>query len=169
MGIFKKYSGVFIKGSWILPLTKLQKPQIAALWLCIMVLLKAFHAPVIYSCSSCSHLIKPSPIIAVYAYWYACLFMHGWVQFSCHSDLIFDRICHISQNFWKIYVFASEIITKCWEKSGFLSYFLMLGQKLCFSVENHGLWKFLSYFPIMLFYFSKLHAWVSFNHPLSSK
>ena len=57
-----------------LSLTKLQKQTTSS---GIMAVLKALNALVIYNCSSCSHLIKPSPILAVYAYWYARLSMYA--------------------------------------------------------------------------------------------
>ena len=84
--------------------------------------------------------------------------MHGWVQFSCHSDLIFHRICHILQNFWKymcsfqklwLNVVKNQVschIFWCWGKNYVFLLKIMVYESFC---HIFILWffVFLSYMP----------------------
>ena len=69
-----------------------------------------------------------------------CMFIYAWVGaiFLPFRFNFSQNLPHLTK-FLEIYVFISEIMTKCQEKSGFLSYLLMLGQELCFFVKSHGL------------------------------
>ena len=67
---------------------------------------------------------------------------------------VFWNFCHISTKFLQICVCFRNYYYKCWEKSDFSPYFLMLGLKFSmFFVENHVLLKFLSCFYVVLLFF----------------
>ena len=91
--------------------------------------------------------------------------MHGWVQFSCHSDLIFHRICHISQNFWKYMCSFQKLwlnvkknqvschIYWCWGKNYVFLLKVMVYESFC-HIFILCFFIFLSYMPE---FFSTIH------------